>query len=134
METSNRVNPVGRNNSHSGNQSFAVLESIITDSTDLKNKFADIMDSELLEESVLQIKRAGGYVKSHWKIIVPVLAAVGIGSFFLIRRAGKMDSDMSNEPDSDELRHESQEGWTQPSRQSPPKKVSTPTNRTNRRH
>jgi hypothetical protein len=94
METSNIESSMAtRTKKASGKMpaSLGTIKDIVESQPKLKEGLEHVMDakSEWLEEGTKQISNVGQFLARNWKTIVPAIAAVGIGAYFLTGTAAK---------------------------------------------
>ncbi len=91
METSysnTNSSPASRKNLSNKNQ-LGTFKDVLKNPEALKSSIVDADRNELLDMGIDQAKKVGTFLKSNWKIVVPVVAALGVGAFAITALVGK---------------------------------------------
>ena len=91
MQTTMNTNKSKLNGKLNGKlkSTFGAIQNIVDAQPKMKENFKAMLKTEgqLVESGVKQVSSLSKYVKANWKTIVPTLAAIGVGAYFLKGRS-----------------------------------------------
>jgi hypothetical protein len=64
---------------------LGTIQDVIKTQPNLKRGLEDIVESErdMFEGEISRVKSLAKYVRSNWKTVLPAIAALGVGAYFL---------------------------------------------------
>ena len=73
--------------------SIGTLQDIVENQPTLKKSLQHVVDTEkdIFDQGMEQVSEVAKYVKANWKIVVPALAALGVGAFLLRGQSKKLN-------------------------------------------